>query len=736
MRKNRLFLLLAALFVVSVAAPHHSGAQSIQERKDKYRNPANDPVRRLPYYKKLRWADGLFQDGSFFTAIEYYRELKQEQPRNPYLTYQLAECYYFSRDYGPAAQNYQEAYALSSRIYPEAKFKEAVMLKQQGLYDSATHAFQKFIDDNPKTFKKLKKTAQREIAGCTMGKGSVNQPVAVTIKNAGPNVNSAYTELSPYPLGDTALLFSSMSQNSVVSNTGGKRDSYHARFMISHKQYYVPDVDSFQWPLEFTDGAFNDPRTHTGNGCYSPGGDRFYFSRCMVGDSAKVTCKIYVSNFDTLRGNWKSPEVLGEGINEDGSNTQPFVAKVGKKEILFFSSNRKIQSRGRYDLWYSIIDPKRNTYRRPQNCGKQINTEGDEVTPYYDARVGKLYFSSNGQVSMGGFDVYEATGGPSRYSNLQNMGYPINTSADELYYIKDPVGKPDAYVVSNRVGSIALKNPTCCDDIWRIQTEPKLSIIGKVLNAKNQVQMKDVVVKMVDEGGNLRTYTSTDGNFQFYTARGHNYVITGDKDKYVSTRAQVSTEGIKRADADQTVNVTVYLDSIGINGGFHVSNVYYAFNSASLEPASLASLDSLTAFMKDNPSLTVDIFSYCDSIGSDKYNKDLSLRRAQSVRTYLVNAGIPDNRMRARGFGERRPAQPNSHDGIDYPVGRQLNRRTEFLIIKEDPTRRIIFKSAEAGTIDSQSKNLEVPEQPDDADNDSESGYGQPGSRVNKSQNP
>jgi outer membrane protein OmpA-like peptidoglycan-associated protein len=567
-----------------------------------------------------------------------------------------------------------------------------------------------------------------------MGKNSVNDPIAVTMKNAGPNVNSAYTELSPYPLGDTALLFSTMSQNSVVEVNKRKRSDYMARFMTSHKQYYVPDVDSFQWPLQFNDGDFNDPRAHTGNGAYSPGGERFYFTRCAEGDSQNVVCKIYVSKFEGAK--WSAPVLLAEGINEGGSNTQPTVAKVGKKEILFFSSNRKIQSRGGYDIWYSVIDPARGTYRRPQNCGKQINTEGDEVTPYYDARVNKLYFSSNGQTTMGGFDVFSADGGPSRYTAVTNLGYPINTSADELYYIKDPVGKPDAYVVSNRVGSIALKNPTCCDDIWRIQTEPKLQVLGKVINTRTQKQMGDVVVKMVDENGNLRTYNSLDGNFQFNTARDHNYVITGDKPKFVSTRAQVSTEGIKRSDADQTVAVTIYMDSIAMNGGFQVTNVYYDFNKSELRPESIASLDSLTAFMKDNPAVKVEIYSYADSIGSVEYNKALSLRRAQSVRTYLAGQGVEESRMIAKAFGENLPAAPNSIRGRDYAAGRQQNRRTEFRIVMEDPTRRIIFNSARPGTIDAQAKNLDVPEQADDTDNDPESGTGAPGSRVNRDQNP
>jgi hypothetical protein len=102
---------------------------------------------------------------------------------------------------------------------------------------------------------------------------------------------------------------------------------------------------------------------------------------------------------------------------------------------------------------------------------------------------------------LGGFDIYSAEGGPSRYRNLQNLGYPINTSADELYFIKDPMGKPDAYLVSNRIGSIALKNPTCCDDIWRVQYEPKLMVMGKVLNRKSQQPVEGSVVKMVDQKG-------------------------------------------------------------------------------------------------------------------------------------------------------------------------------------------------------------------------------------------
>src|SRR5690606_20963717 len=171
---------------------------------------------------------------------------------------------------------------------------------------------------------------------------------------------------------------------------------------------------------------------------------------------------------------------------------------------------------------------------RPQNAGKQINTDQDEVTPYYDSREGKLYFASNGWVTMGGFDIFSAVGGPSRYHDLTNLGYPINTSADELYYIKDPVGKPDAYLVSNRIGSIALKNPTCCDDIWRVQYEPNLRVVGRVVDRATNQPMNDVVAKIVDQDGDMRTFNSADGSFGFHLMRGKSYVITGDKENYAS----------------------------------------------------------------------------------------------------------------------------------------------------------------------------------------------------------
>ena len=490
--------------------------------------------------------------------------------------------------------------------------------------------------------------------------------------------------------------------------------------MYSHKQ--AGYVDSFQWPMPFNDGrivngvGFNDPDYHVGNGCISPKGERFYFSKCRTaqqGDSLKQICQIYVSKW-TVRG-WGPPQTIPEIDNDGNINTMPCVAKVGKKDVLFFVSDRKLQSRGGLDIWYSIIDPRNESYRRPQNVGKTINTGYDEITPYYDSREGKLYFATTGRPSYGGSDIYVAEGGPSRYTNVQNMGYPINSPADDLYFIKDPVGKPDAYLVSNRIGSYSLKNPTCCNDIWRVQREPTLAVIGKVIDRNNHQLLPKTVVKMIDQKGDLKTYNSDDGNFTFSMERGHSYIITGDLPGYTSSHNAVSTMDVKRSDPSDTVYITVVLDTI--KNDFKVSNIFYEFNEATIRSESYPALDSVVNFMKDNPSISVEIYSFTDNMGSPEFNKALSQRRAQSVVDYLEKSGVDRNRMKAIGFGNSNPvASEKDENGNDNPLGRQKNRRTEFRVIGDLPTRRVLYNSAQKGSMNQQMDNLKA-DLPDDEDN-------------------
>ncbi|MBK9481353.1 MAG: OmpA family protein [Bacteroidetes bacterium] len=703
MRRKLLILsLITALFCI--------GSVNVQAA------PKDDPAAKLPFKKKLKWADALYKQASFYTAVDYYYQLKKEQPRNPYVTYMLAECSWMMRDYPPAAEYYAEAFALAPELYKEAPYKEGLMRKQNGEYEKAIERFTYYKVNYKGKNKKMKVYAQRHIEGCQMAIKSLDDPGRAFVKNAGPNVNTAYTELSPMPLGDTALLFATMDQNKIIDPKDTKRKDWVSRFMWAPKEFDRTRIkDSFEVKMKFEDGKYNDQKYHVGNGSWSPGGSRFYFTKCKE-DSLSTKCKIYVTSFDK-KVIWGTPKEMDEFINDpESNNTQPYCTMIGKKEVLYFVSNRKLQSAGGYDIWYTVYDSARKTYRRPQNCGKKINSYADDMTPYFDSRKNKIYFSSNGWPSLGGFDIFSAdANSPSRYSNLTNLGFPINSSADDMYYVQDPGKKDNAYVVSNRLGSYFVKNPTCCDDIWRIIKEPNFYVKGIVLDEVTNQQIDKVVVKMKDEAtGNLKdTAFSKEGNFLFYTPMGKNYSITADKKEYISGRTIVSTTGKSTMDPDDTTMVTIYMRKITKDFEFHVNNVYYNFDKGEFQPDSYAALDSMVRFLTDNPSLSVEIRSYTDSKGLESYNDELSVKRAQAVMSYMGSKGIDRGRMIARGEGMKNPIKPNKINGQDNPTGRQYNRRTEFRIIGELPDLRIIYDQNKPEYIDKsgnegRNKNLQI----------------------------
>ncbi len=725
MNKNLLLLTLGLLLVFG----GNVYGQRIITQKD-------DPISKLPFKKKLKEADRLFDQWSYYTAEKYYAELLKEQPRNPHIHWKLAEALRYNRDYGPSAEHYRMAYDLAAAVYTEAPYLEGDMRKMNGEYEEAIERYEEFKKTYRAKDKRQRfKVVDVKIAGCKMAMKSIMNPERAYVKNAGPNVNTAYTEYAPLPLGDTALLYATMSANKVLYKGEDKKSDYYSKFRWAPKEFDRTKVkDSFEVSMDFKDdaGRFSSKSKHIGNGCWSPGGDRFYYTQCIEKDSMKTKCEIWVAEFDKKSGLWKKPEKLkvanfdDEDDNPLVSSTHPWCAYVGKKEVLFFSSNRKLQGKGGYDIWYTVYDSTRergNRYRRPQNCGKRINTTQDEITPFYDSRQGKLYWASNGLIGLGGFDIYSAEGGPSRYYNARNLGFPVNSPADDMYYVEDNNEKQNGYVVSNRLGSYYVKNPTCCDDIWRVIKEPSFYVKGQVIDESTDQIIDQVVIKMTNEtSGTIQdTFYSKSGNFLFYTPIGNNYSLSGDKEGYITGRTVVNTSSRSIMDPDDTTTVTIYMQKAGTGTEFRVQNVYYDFNTDRFHPTSYQAMDTLVSFMKDNPSISVEIRSYTDNLGADDYNKDLSLKRAQVVLDYLVSKGVDRSRMVARGLGEKDPIAPNKIGNKDNPTGRQYNRRTEFRIIGDVPGKRIIYDQNRPEYIDKsgsgqRAKDLEIPEDEDAAE--------------------
>jgi outer membrane protein OmpA-like peptidoglycan-associated protein len=122
-----------------------------------------------------------------------------------------------------------------------------------------------------------------------------------------------------------------------------------------------------------------------------------------------------------------------------------------------------------------------------------------------------------------------------------------------------------------------------------------------------------------------------------------------------------------------------------MNKAYSLSNIYYEYDKADLIPASKLVLDTLYDILKENPTITIELSAHTDSKGADKYNEELSQKRAEACTNYLVNEkGIAKDRIVAKGYGKTMPVAPNTNpDGSDNPEGRAKNRRTEFKILND-----------------------------------------------------
>ena len=324
-----------------------------------------------------------------------------------------------------------------------------------------------------------------------------------------------------------------------------------------------------------------------------------------------------------------------------------------------------------------------------QNLGAPINTSGNEKTPFYNAKKELLYFSSDLHLGLGGYDNFSAAKTDNGWATPINLGYPINSSADDQFYATGE-NKKTYYFVSNRPGIIGLKSETCCDDIFRAKDLfiPVFAVEGSILeqidtNTTKPLEGVTIAIYDVTDGGkSLVSIDSvrTDSYIQPLKAE-RKYIVEYKKPGYFTINEDISTLGIEESD---TFSTDVAMEKIRKDKSYTLSNIYYAYNSAELNEDSKETLDLLYTILQDNEGLVFELSSHTDSIGSKGYNERLSQKRAQACVDYLLEKGISEDQLIAKGYGESKPIAPNTNsDGTDNPEGRAKNRRTEYRIIGE-----------------------------------------------------
>ena len=478
-----------------------------------------------------------------------------------------------TKDYELAVLGFEKALAVDSLLFPPAALTLARLYDRNGDYKREV-ALLRWYQSKGFGVATHDATAAEMLNVATFRDYAFGHPVSFEPKSVGNQINTAsdeYVNMLDFE-GSQMLFTRKMDMGNgfqkeflFVSHHGGEAWSEARQLEFVG---FPPDVDLA--------AAF-----------ISADGRKLYMTGC--GWQRDSGCDLYVSEWDGSR--WDVPVRLNGSVNTNSWESQSCVSADGKE--LYFVSRRN----GNADIYCAIRNAD-GSWGEPQNLGAPINTKGTEMAPFLHPDGHTLYFSSDKHVGMGGFDLFVSRRGEDgRWQEPVNLGFPINTSGDEINFFVAADGET-AFISSVR------------------------------------------------EGGQ--------GGFDIYTFELPEE-IRPDEANYLST-----VDVVELAPGDALV----------------LQNIQFEFNSSALTADSQAGILMLVEFLRRNPELKVELAGHTDNVGNESYNQKLSSSRAESVRKALIEKGIEENRLTAKGYGASKPLAPNDSD-----ENRALNRRTEMIVI-------------------------------------------------------
>ncbi len=400
---------------------------------------------------------------------------------------------------------------------------------------------------------------------------------------------------------------------------------------------------------------------------------RLYYTVCQMDTKTKYyNCDIYSS--ELVNGSWTEIKSLGNKINSPSNwDSQPTITADGK--TLYFVSDRA-GGIGGYDI-YKILRNDTGGWSSPINLGPTINTKGNEKSPFIHSDSQTLYFASDGMLGMGAYDIFFAKlGDDGKWVKPKNIGYPINTVADEVGLFVSTDGKT-AYFCSNKykgpggwdLYSFSLYDKAKPEKVLLIKGVVKNKGTDEFLNAN--VELKNAKTKQI-------TYIpidSTTGKYIVIVPFKDDYILTVKKEGFVK-----DTKYISKQDSifEEPAEINFDVKELKVGETYKINDIYYETNSFELTEESKTVLNEFIEFLKENSRVNISIHGHTDNVGNDADNLLLSENRSKSVYNYMIQNEIDPKRLSYKGFGETKPIASN-----DTNQGRAKNRRTEFVIMSK-----------------------------------------------------
>ncbi len=627
---------------------------------------------------KMSVADEQLARGEYFDAQKTYRKIynklnpRTQRKERGEVAAKMAECHSRLGQDARAAAAYQNALRYG---YPDSTLllKLAMAQHGQGNYTQAATTYEEYLRLWPDD-----KQAQQGLAGARKSAELKRNKTRHVVKNA-KLFNSRRSDFSPMFNGDI-LYFTTTNEKATGTKrseiTGMKRSDIWMARKNERGEWQRPEAVEGELNTEWDEGIMS----------FSPDGSTMYLTRSIRTPEKDTGVDIYTSSRSDAK--WSAPvkfEITNDTLSSYG---HPAVSPSG--QYLYFTSD--MPGHGGKDIWRINLKERAGSL---ENLGEAINTPGDEVFPYM-LTDSIMYFSSDGHPGLGGLDIFKATLTPSGGWLVENMGSPMNSEGDDFGITFATPGREAGYFSSNRGDGRGY------DHLYSFELpDLKILISGWVLD-KDEEPVPNAVIRIVgNDGSNQKAIAKNDGTFSFPLQRGVSYVMLAGAKGYLNAKQEFTSD---TAEEDAEYGIDFILASI--NKPNIVENIFYDFDKATLRPEAKEALNEVVKMLRDNPNITIEMASHTDRKGSDEYNIALSERRAKSVVDYLIECGIPADRLQYQGYGESRPKTVTKRIAREFPqfeegqvldeefilslpaeqqeIADQINRRTEFQVLSVD----------------------------------------------------
>ncbi|WP_299097594.1 OmpA family protein [uncultured Winogradskyella sp.] len=622
---------------------------------------------------KIKSVEDDYRDFAYVKTSEVLLEVANKGYKSAELFQKLANSYYFRNDMENAAKWYGELMTMNDVIDPEYYFRYALALKGIEDYKESDKWMKKFNELKPDDMR------GKAFLSSVDYKSNIEEISRDDIEPHNLEIN---TELSDFGVTEyeNGIVFSS-------SRGGGRKYRWNEEPYLD--LYSVEKTESGFGEVKEIQGKVNT-KYHESSAVFSPNGKYMFFTR---NNFFRLKYKEDGTGINRLQlyratlsedGTWD--EIHKVHFNsEDYSVAHPTLNVTGTR--LYFASDMP-GTYGQSDIFVVDVNDD-GTLGEPENLGASINTEGQETFPFMDTS-GNLFYSSTGFPGLGGLDVFKSEEldqkvdkGSNRNYPIQNVGKPVNSSADDFGYYENLVTKR-VYFSSNREGGKG------SDDIYTFEVpECEQLLVGTVQDKKTDELIPNATVILFDgEGKEIERKTvGEDAAFEFKLECETEYLVRGEKETYLSDEKRFTTPKKKQ---DLQLQLLLEKDVQEISPCDDLAKIldipiiYFDFDKSNIRYDAEIELQKVLAVLNKYPTMNIDIRSHTDCRGPADYNEKLSDRRAKSTRQYLIDNGIAAERLTAKGYGESQlvndcGCEPTNESSCSEEE-HQLNRRSEFII--------------------------------------------------------